>query len=226
MLTSGKDGVYGDLGTADLLEGLNATYGGLTHFVSKSQEQIGDIITDATIGAAGSDDFMVLLPIKIETRMVKLDPVADVEIGSDLVITGISNREGRSINVKVTGPADLGKKSVPVTNSVFSVTFNTSEALPGEYTIEADDRDGHTDTTSLNITTEIEAIATPTPTATATATPTSEASIPPSASTTKSSLNSTSSAKMPGFGAVFAIAGLLVVGTYLLFIRGRRGGET
>ena len=231
VLTPGKDGVYGRFNTGDLLAGLEATYAGgdLSNLAAKTQEQIEAIITDATVGTAGSDDFMKMLQIKIGERMVKLDPVADVEIGSDLVITGISNREGRSINVKVTGPADLGKKTVSVTNGAFTATFDTSEALPGEYTIEVDDRDGHTDATSVNITTEVSATPAPTPTATVTATPTPEssASIPTPAPTTNSSSNPTSNPEnpeIPGFEAVFAIAGLLVAGTYL-FIRKRRGGE-
>jgi len=226
VLTPGKDGVYGRLNTGDLLAGLEATYAGgdLSNLAAKAQEQIEAIITDATVGTAGSDDFMKMLQIKIGEGMVKLDPVADVEIGSDLVITGISNREGRSINVKVTGPADLGKKMVSVTNGVFTATFDTSEALPGEYTIEVDDRDGHTDTTSVNITTAVSATPAPTPTATVTATATPEASIPTPAPATNLSSNPTSNNTMPGFETVFAIAGLLVAGTYL-FIRKRRGGE-
>ena len=231
VLSPGKDGVYGRLDTGDLLEGLKTTYAGrdLKNLAGKTQEQLEAIITDATIGTAGSDDFMKVLRIKIGERMVKLDPVADVEIGSDLVITGISNREGRSINVKVTGPADLGKKTVSVTNGAFTATFDTSEALPGEYTIEVDDRDGHTDATSVNITTEVSATPAPTPTATVTATPTPEssASIPTPAPTTNSSSNPTSNPEnpeIPGFEAVFAIAGLLVAGTYL-FIRKRGGDE-
>jgi len=227
VLTPGKDGVYGRLNTGDLLAGLEATYAGgdLSNLAAKAQEQIEAIITDATVGTAGSDDFMKMLQIKIGEGMVKLDPVADVEIGSDLVITGISNREGRSINVKVTGPADLGKKMVSVTNGVFTATFDTSEALPGEYTIEVDDRDGHTDTTSVNITTAVSAIATPTPTATATvtATPTPESSASTPAPATNLSSNPTNP-EMPGFETAFAIAGLFVAGTYL-FIRKRRGDE-
>ncbi|MCK4528209.1 hypothetical protein KAW18_12630 [candidate division WOR-3 bacterium] len=226
VLSPGKDGVYGRLDTGDLLEGLKTTYAGrdLKNLAGKTQEQLEAIITDATIGTAGSDDFMKVLRIKIGERMVKLDPVADVEIGSDLVITGISNREGRSINVKVTGPTDLGKKTVSVTKGVFTATFNTSKALTGEYKIEVDDRDGHTDTTSVNITAEIKAIATPTPTATATATPEASASIPAPAPATTPSSSPTSNPKIPGFEAVFAIAGLIVAGIYLL-IRKRRGGE-
>jgi len=217
VLTPGKDGVYGRLGTGDLLDGLEATYAGgdLSNLAAKTQEQIEAIITDATVETAGSDDFMKVLRIKIGERMVKLDPVADVEIGSDLVITGISNREGRSINVKVTGPTDLGRKTVSVTKGAFTATFNTSKALAGEYTIEVDDRDGHTDTTSVNITAEI---------ISAIATPEATASIPAPAPTTNSSSSLTSNPKLPGLEAVFAIAGLLVAGIYLC-IRKRIGGE-
>ena len=231
VLSPGKDGVYGRRGTGDLLDGLEATYAGgdLSNLAAKTQEQIGAIITDATIGAAGSDDFMKMLQIKIGERMVRLDPVADVEIGSDLVITGISNREGRSINVKVTGPSDLGRKSVPVTNGTFTVTFNTSGALPGEYMIEVDDRDGHTDTKSVNITAEIKTIATPTPTVAVTATvtpastptPTLKAQIPTPATTTDSASNPTPTPRIPGFETIFAIVGMVAI-SYILLRRSDR----
>ena len=231
VLSPGNDGVYGSLGTGDLLDGLEATYAGgdLSNLAAKTQEQIGAIITDATIGAAGSDDFMKMLQIKIGERMVRLDPVADVEIGSDLVITGISNREGRSINVKVTGPSDLGRKSVPVTNGTFTVTFNTSGALPGEYMIEVDDRDGHTDTKSVNITAEIKTIATPTPTVAVTATvtptptptPTLKAQIPTPATTTDSASNPTPTPRIPGFETIFAIVGMVAI-SYILLRRSER----
>lgn len=81
VLTPGKDGVYGMLGTGDLLKGIKAGYAGgdLKNLAAKTQNQIEAIITDATIGAAGSDDFVRRLQIKIGERMMKLDPVTDVD---------------------------------------------------------------------------------------------------------------------------------------------------
>lgn len=218
VLSPGKNKLYDGIGTGDLLDGIKRKYfgGDLAGLAGKTQEQIEAIITDATIGTAGSDDFMKVLRIKIGERMVKLDPVADVEIGSDLVITGISNREGRSINVKVTGPADLGRKTVSVTKGIFTATFNTSGASTGEYIVEADDRDGHTDTTSVNITAEVSPIATPAPTPIATATPTPEASIPTPTPATKPSSSPTPTPRIPGFEAVFAIAGMIAIAYILL----------
>ena len=76
---------------------------------------------------------------------------------------------------------------------MFNVTFDTTGAMVGTYTVKADDGDGHTDT----VTVEILAVAptptpTPTPTTTPTATPTATATPTP-----------TSTPTQPGFEAVF-----------------------
>ncbi|MFZ2070336.1 MAG: hypothetical protein WAV32_01770, partial [Halobacteriota archaeon] len=102
--------IYDGIRDADLLNGTKTKYfdGDLSRLAGKTQEQINDTLWDATIGTAGSDDFMKKITIKVGTAEVQLYSIADVEIGDDLVITGISNREGHSIIVKVKGPVDLG----------------------------------------------------------------------------------------------------------------------
>jgi len=76
---------------------------------------------------------------------------------------------------------------------MFNVTFDTTGAMVGTYTVKADDGDEHTDT----VTVEILAVAptptpTPTPTTTPTATPTATATPTP-----------TPTPSVPGFEAVF-----------------------
>ena len=68
------------------------------------------------------------------------------------------------------------------------------------------------------------ALAVPASAVTATATPEATASILAPAPTTNSPSSPTSNPKIPGFEAVFAIAGLFVAGIYLC-IRKRIGGE-
>ncbi|MGB2841966.1 MAG: hypothetical protein WBC40_05770 [Halobacteriota archaeon] len=211
------------IGTADLLDGIKTKYfgGDLSNLAGKTQAQINATLYDATIDAAGSDDFMKKITIKVGTAEVSLYSIADVENGGDLVVAGTSNREGHSIIVKVKGPINLGTEFATVENGKFKATFSTSEALTGEYTVEADDGEGHTDTTTVNVITPVRAVASPTPTPTATPVPTTsqEMSAEAAAQLENSSTSATPSS-VPGFGAVFAIAAFAVV--YLFVARKKR----
>jgi len=221
VLSPGKNKIYDGLRDDDLLNGIGTTYfgGDLFRLAGKTQEQINATIWDGTIGTAGSDDFMKKFTIKIGTAEVKLYSIADVVIGDDLVIMGTSNREGHSIIVKVTGPINLGTEFATVENGKFKTTFSTSEALTGEYTVEADDGEGHTDTTTVNVITPVRTAASPTPTPTATPVPTTSQEMSAAAQLENSSTSATSSA-VPGFGAVFAIAAFAMV--YLFVSRKKR----
>ena len=149
--------------------------------------------------------------------------IADVVIGNDLVIKGTSNREGQSIIVRVKGPIDLGTKFATVENGIFNVNFSTFEALTGEYTAEANDGEGHTDKTSVNITTPVRAVVSPTPAPTpALITPQEmPASTPPTQSKNSSASNS-ATMPVPGFGVVFVLAALLVVHPFLMSVPRRK----
>jgi PGF-CTERM protein len=150
---------------------------------------------------------------------VRLDPVAVVNAGTPLVVKGASNRqEGFIIVVTCKGPVELQPEVVKIENDAFTATFDTTDALTGEYVVKADDGDGHTDELEVFITgkemlkaeaavekvvEEVEKVveeilATPKPTPKPTPEPTP---------------------KPPGFEALFAIVGLLAV-AYLL----RRNG--
>lgn len=221
VLSPGKNKIYDGLETGELLDGIGTKYfgGDLSRLAGKTQEQINATIWDGTIGTAGSDDFMKKITIKIRTAEVKLYSIADVVIGDNLVITGTSNREGHSIIVKVKGPIDLGTKFATVENGRFKATFSTSEALTGEYIVEADDGDGHEDTTTVNIITPVRTVASPTPTPTAMATPvptTSQEMPAPVSTPTAQPENASTSSNLPvpGFEAVLVISALLTV--YLL----------
>ena len=90
--------------------------------------------------------------ILIESAYVKLDTIEDVAIGDGLVVTGTTNhRDGCPIVITVKGPMDLQPQTAYVENGTFRVVFDTSYALPGVYTVKADDGDGHTDETTATI---------------------------------------------------------------------------
>ena len=206
-----------------MLNGTKTKYfgGDLLNLAGKTQAQINATLYDATIDAAGSDDFLKKLMIKVGTAEVTLYSIADVELGSDLVVSGTSNREGRSITVKVTGPVNIGTKFATVENGKFKATFSTSEALTGGYTVEADDGEGHEDTTTANIVMPVRTLASPTsaPTATPASTaPQQTLPAPASTPTVQPENSSTStSSTLPGFEAIFVITALLVV--YLFVLR-------
>jgi len=218
VLSPGSDSKYGKAGYDSIEEALGYyTLGG------KTQDEILDIIQDATFGAVGSDDLAWRTYLRVETPTVTLNPVASVAVGEPLVVTGVSNRvEGHTIIVTVKGPVELTPQTVPVENGTFNATFDTTGAKVGTYTVKADDGDGHTDETTVEIST-VAPTPTPTPTPTATPTATPTVTIPPTTTptatpTATATPTPTSTPTQPGFEAVFAIAGLLTI-AYLVLRR-------
>ena len=209
------------------MDGTKTKYYGGDHsnLAGKTQAQINATLYDATIGTAGSDNFMKEITIKVGTAEVSLYSIADVKIGGDLVVAGTSNREGHTIIIKVTGPINLGTKFATVENGKFKATFSTSEALTGEYTVEADDGESHKDTTTVNIVLPVRATPSPTPVPATTPTPTTPQEMPAPASTptTQPENSSTSPSSMvPGFEAVFVITALVVVYLFVFMSRKER----
>jgi hypothetical protein len=156
VLCAGMDGVWGMTGEADLEAALEEREGipSLTEGVitTKTQEDIEDILEDL-VYTAGSDDIMVKMRLKVESAYVRLDPVAAVNAGEPLVVTGTSNRQqGFNIVVTCKGPVELEPKVVKIVNDTFTATFDTTAALTGEYTVKADDGHGHTDEVEVFIT--------------------------------------------------------------------------
>ena len=131
----------------------------------------------------------------------------------------------------MTGPINLGTKFATVEDGKFKVNFSTSEALTGEYTVEADDGESHKDTTTVNIVTPVRTLASSTPvpvsTTTPTLTPTASQEMQAHASTPTTQLENSSTSPpskliVPGFEAVFVIAALVVVVVVSVCIRKRR----
>ena len=222
VLSPGSDGQYNGLaagtGVNNFMTNLSATY----TLSGKTQEEILDMIQDATVNAAGSDDLIWIEYIKVEAPYVRLSPIESVPVGEPLVVNGTSNREeGFSIVVTVKGPVELPPQTVTLTNGTFSATFDTSNAVPGTYTVKADDLDGHTDITTVEILAAVPSptpspsptvLPSPTPTPTPTPTPSPTASPTP----TPTPSPTPTPTPTPGFEAIFAVAGLLAVTYFVL----------
>ncbi|MHC1636503.1 MAG: hypothetical protein ACXQTS_07825 [Candidatus Methanospirareceae archaeon] len=149
VASAGRDGTYGDLGVGS---GQLRNFINTIVFAGKTQEQIKAILLDHTVNVAGSDDLLVTLTCKVVSPYVRLNPIKNVTVGEPLIVTGVSTlEEGHPIAITVKGPVELPSVIVPVRNGVFSATFDTSNAVPGIYTVKADDGEGHTDTTTVEI---------------------------------------------------------------------------
>jgi hypothetical protein len=155
VLSPGMDGYWGMTGEQDLYVAFEKKYG-ITDLSGpsiaiKTQVEIEDILEDM-IYAPGSDDLMVKLRLKVESPYVWLHP-REVNAPEPLVVAGTSNRkDGYTIVITCTGvTTELAPQTVYVENGTFRATFDTTDAVTGEYTVKADDGDGHVAVTSVNI---------------------------------------------------------------------------
>jgi hypothetical protein len=151
VLAPGVDGEYmtGEPAGALTLAALGVTEG-------KNQTQILAIIEEVIMGAE-SDDLMVMHTFEVETPYVRLNPLDNVTIGEPLEIFGTTNREpGTMINIStLEGPTNLSALAEvewPTPDQgIFNATIDTTNAEPGNYTLRADDGDGNTDTTTVEL---------------------------------------------------------------------------
>ena len=217
VFSPGRDGYYGsenitagNLADADLsLEG-------------KTRDQLIAILTDYTMEQAGSDDALVVFTFKVESGYIDLNPVETVAIGEPLNLTGVTNREPETLITISTFAKPAGATDLPAVlaevewstkdEGVFSGTIDTTDAVPGTYTLEADDGDGNTDTITVELVEEIVPVATPT------AAPTAKPTVAPVPTAEPTATPEPTPTPTPGFEAVFAIAGLLSI-AYLVLRR-------
>lgn len=209
VLTKGDDNIYGK-GHDDITAALSSR-----RFINKLQDQVIDIIEDATYGAVASDDFYWTSYVKVASESVVLDSIQDVVVGSSLKVTGTSSKEdGYSVIVMVIGQTVFPPQTTKVTSNRFSMTFSTANAIVGSYTIEADDGDGHTDELTIKIVPKPvvtpKKVATPIPTEEVTPKPTEVEQIvndrPKIIPTPIPTLG-----EVPGVGIIFTIISLLIV---------------
>ena len=166
VLSTGRDRIYGESDTDDLLEIINSMYfgGKITKLALKTQDQVLSIIEDATWCAVGSDDLRDVFRIKVEpleSTEVVLNLIETVTIGERLIVTGTSNKEeGYPIVVMVSGPIDLPPVTTYVKSGEFTASFDTSRAQEGTYFVIADDGENHIDTATVDILSPVPSIAT------------------------------------------------------------------
>jgi len=233
VLSPGSDGVWGKTGYERLYNPDDVrdpgTALGEYILVTKTQEEVLEIIEDMTYL---SDDLLWIDMINVQSPFVILNPIAGVGIGEPLEISGTTNREeGYTIVVTVKGPVELTPATVPTINRTFNATIDTADARIGTYIVRGDDGDGNTDDGMVDIggaqveekikeieegveeikekigeaiDEKIDEKLSPEPTAEPTPKPTPEPTAEPEAT--------------PGFGGVFAIAGLLAI-AYLVLKR-------
>ncbi|NQE06690.1 Cell surface glycoprotein [ANME-1 cluster archaeon GoMg1] len=124
---------------------------------NKTLEERVAILMDA-IQSAGRDDLFVLFNFTIEASYVSFNPIENITIGGPLEITGKTNREpGTKIGIwTVEGPAMLPPVITEVEwptadQGMFTATIDTYDAVPGIYTLKAEDGDLNTDTATVEI---------------------------------------------------------------------------
>jgi hypothetical protein len=90
----------------------------------------------------------------IARETLTLNPIADVVAGDPLVVTGkTSRKDGSIIWITAKKPYyEIVPQAAIATDNSFSVTFDTTGAQPGTYTVKANDGYGYTTSTSVNIT--------------------------------------------------------------------------
>jgi len=159
-LNYGRDGEWGTSRESNLLRAISNDY--TTPLGVKTTDQILAIVKDRTIDAPGTDDLLGLTTIKVEQGFVTVDALADVPLGSDIKVTGTTNRqEDTAIIVTVEGMDERTPSLKPQIEEVdtndkiyynsFEATFATKSANLGEYIVTVDDGDGHTASTTLSI---------------------------------------------------------------------------
>ncbi|NAS88978.1 hypothetical protein C4E24_04485 [ANME-1 cluster archaeon AG-394-G21] len=144
-LCEGRDGI------TNVIENGKWVIGGK----NKTLEEQVAILTD---GSAGSDDLFMLFNFTIEPAYVSFNPIENVRIGEPLAITGKTNREsGTEIAIWVIEgstilPAVITMVEWPTADhGVFTATIETMGAVPGVYTLKADDGEGNTDTETVEL---------------------------------------------------------------------------
>ncbi|MFZ2070248.1 MAG: hypothetical protein WAV32_01320 [Halobacteriota archaeon] len=153
ILSAGSDGKWGKSGYDKLYDPNDPINCALCQYTlySRTQEGMLEIVKDMS---ALSDDLLWIGLVNVESPygIVTLNPIAEVNIGEPLEVTGTTNRtEGYTIFVTVRGPTELTPATVTVHNGTFNATLDTSDAKVGVYVVTADDGDGNTDTKQVSI---------------------------------------------------------------------------
>lgn len=237
-LNYGRDGVWGRSQSSNLLEVISNNYA--TALGIKTTDQLLAILKDKTINAAGSDDLMGIATIRVEQGFVTVDDIVDVPLGSDITVTGTTNRqvdtaiivtvESLEVNgTKLKPKIAKAKEDEKTFYNSFDVSFATESANIGTYQVTVDDADGHTASTTVRILPaeehSVNVSTTPSPrTAMSETVPTEPTSTPSPTVTTPAppSPAPEGAAKEPGFEALSALLALVALSFLLVRSRQRR----
>jgi hypothetical protein len=122
---------------------------------NKTLDERGVILTE---GSAGSDDLFMLFNFTVEPAYVSFNQIENVIMGEPLAITGKTNREsGTEIAIWVIEGSTILSAVITmvewptVDHGVFTATIETTGAVPGIYTLKADDGEGNTDTATVEL---------------------------------------------------------------------------
>jgi hypothetical protein len=151
VLSSGGDGVWGKYGYEGLYDpddpsNPDTSLGQYTLTI-RTQEEMLEIVEDQ---AFLSDDQLWIDMVNVELPYVRLDPI--IIVREHLEVRGTTNREeGFTILVTVKGPVKFAPQTVIVEKGRFNAVFETSNTMPGTYTVKADDGGGNNDTATVTI---------------------------------------------------------------------------
>jgi hypothetical protein len=153
VLSPGSNGVWGEFGCPELYNPDDpsdpATSLGQYSLTTRTQEEMLEIVEHMVFL---SDDLLWIAMVDVQMPYVSLNPVAGVGIGEPLDVSGTTNREaGFTIVVTVKGPVELTPATTKTENGTFNATIDTTDAKIGTYIVKADDGDGNTDETTVNI---------------------------------------------------------------------------
>ena len=150
VFSDGRDGQVGDGSLTeteflDLIEDLNQG--------SNTQSQVISQIESETTGDTGSDDLSQTFQFGLTEPRTSVDTITTNETnnrvvvaGSEMTVAGQTNRQPDDVDITVEvteGPStaefDIASTDQWGTDGRWNVTLDTSGAVPGNYTVEADD---------------------------------------------------------------------------------------
>lgn len=250
VLSSGSDETFGTPGDGPESSDDLVDYANDLGDRDLTQDQVREVLFEATVNGGGSDDLVVDTPFVLtegNVRLTDVVPASDrqassvqpVPVGETMVVRGVTNRRPNDllIDVTVTAPDGDAVDAATVddweTDGVWEVELAVpSDALPGTYTVEADDGDR-----SARVDVEIVAASTPSTattattaeptttadaTSTATASPTQTTTEEPTPTPEPTPEPTTTETQSPGLGLLVALGALAVAVLVLVGLHSRR----
>ncbi|SEP30653.1 major cell surface glycoprotein [Halogranum amylolyticum] len=253
VLSSGSDETFGTPGDGpDSADDL-VDYANDLGDRDLTQDQVREVLLETTANGDGSDDVVVETPFVLtegDVRITDVVPASDrqasgvqpIPAGETVVVRGVTNRRPSGLLIEVIGEAPDGDQFDVTTiddwetDGVWEVELAVpSDALPGTYTVEADDgeQSARVDVTVVAASTPSTATTTATAAPTTTTDATSTASATPTQTTTVAGSEpaptaeptpepTTTETQSPGLGLLVALGALAVAALTLVGLREKR----